>query len=65
MLGDVDPDEFRRLRNFSMRLVAFIGVPVTVASMLLAPRTIDFLYGPSFAAASSYSSRLRKGRSAQ
>jgi O-antigen/teichoic acid export membrane protein len=46
-----DPDEFRRLRNFSMRLVAFIGVPVTVASMLLAPRTIDFLYGPSFAAA--------------
>ena len=31
--------------------IALIGVPVTVGSLLLAPRTIDFLYGPSFAAA--------------
>ncbi len=46
-----DPEQFRHLRNFSMRLIAFVGVPVTVASLLLAPRTIDFLYGPEFAAA--------------
>ena len=46
-----DPGKFRHLRNFSMRLIAFVGVPVTVASLLLAPRTIDFLYGPEFAAA--------------
>lgn len=45
------PEEFRRLRDLSLRLVALIGVPVTVGSLLLAPRTIDFLYGPSFAAA--------------
>ena len=31
--------------------MALIGVPVTVGSLLLAPRTIDFLYGPSFAPA--------------
>ena len=46
-----DPGEFRHLRNFSMRLIAFVGVPVTIASLLLAPRTIDFLYGAEFAAA--------------
>ena len=45
------PADFRRLRDLSLRLVALIGVPVTVGSLLLAPRTIDFLYGPSFAAA--------------
>jgi O-antigen/teichoic acid export membrane protein len=45
------PDEFRRLRNVSMRVIAFIAVPVTFASLLLAPRTIDFLYGPNFAPA--------------
>ncbi len=43
------PDEFRRLRDLSLRLVALVGVPVTVGSLLLAPRTIDFLYGPEFA----------------
>lgn len=45
------PEEFGRLRDTSLRLVALIGVPVTVGSLLLAPRTIDFLYGPSFAPA--------------
>ncbi|MGY1620131.1 flippase [Geodermatophilus sp. SYSU D00691] len=43
------PDEFARLRDLSLRLVALIGVPITVASLLLAPRTIDFLYGAEFA----------------
>jgi O-antigen/teichoic acid export membrane protein len=43
------PEEFGRLRNLSMRLVALIAVPVTVGSLLLAPRTIDFLYGDRFA----------------
>ena len=42
------PEEFRRLRDTSLRLVALIGVPITMGSLLLAPRTIDFLYGPSF-----------------
>jgi O-antigen/teichoic acid export membrane protein len=46
-----DVTAFRRLRDLSFRLVALIGVPVTVASLLLAPRTLDFLYGPEFAAA--------------
>jgi len=41
--------EFGRLRDLSMRLVALIAVPVTVGSLLLAPRTIDFLYGDDFA----------------
>jgi O-antigen/teichoic acid export membrane protein len=41
--------EFRRLRDVSLHLVAWIGVPVTIGSFLLAPRTIDFLYGPAFA----------------
>jgi O-antigen/teichoic acid export membrane protein len=31
-----------------MRLVALISVPVTVGSLLLAPRTLEFLYGRSF-----------------
>jgi O-antigen/teichoic acid export membrane protein len=43
------PAEFGRLRNLSMRVVALIAVPVTVGSLLLAPRTIGFLYGASFA----------------
>jgi O-antigen/teichoic acid export membrane protein len=34
-----------------MRVIALIGVPIAVASVLLAPRTIDFLYGPAFAPA--------------
>ncbi len=44
-------EEFRRLRDISLRLVALIGIPVTIGSLLLAPRTIEFLYGPSFAPA--------------
>jgi O-antigen/teichoic acid export membrane protein len=46
-----DKAEFRRLRDVSLRAIAFIGIPVAVASMLLAPRTIDFLYGDRFAPA--------------
>ncbi|RBY93951.1 hypothetical protein DQ244_00830 [Blastococcus sp. TBT05-19] len=45
------PDEFGRLRNLSLRVLAFIALPVTCASLLLAPRTLDFLYGPEFAPA--------------
>ncbi len=45
------PDEFRRLRDVSLRLIALIAAPVTCGSLLLAPRTIDFLYGPDFAPA--------------
>jgi O-antigen/teichoic acid export membrane protein len=44
-----DRKEFGRLRDMSLRTIAFIGIPVAVASLLLAPRTIDFLYGPDFA----------------
>jgi O-antigen/teichoic acid export membrane protein len=45
------PAEFGRLRDISMRLVALISVPITCGSLLLAPRTIEFLYGRSFAPA--------------
>jgi O-antigen/teichoic acid export membrane protein len=45
------PEEFGRLRDLSMRVIAFLAVPITVGSLLLAPRTIDFLYGPEFAPA--------------
>lgn len=45
------PAEFGRLRDLSMRLVALISVPITCGSLLLAPRTIEFLYGRSFAPA--------------
>jgi O-antigen/teichoic acid export membrane protein len=44
-----DKPEFGRLRDVSLRLIALFAVPVTVGSLLLAPRTIDFLYGPRFA----------------
>ena len=44
-----DKGEFGRLRDISLRTIAYIGLPVAVASLLLAPRTIDFLYGPDFA----------------
>jgi O-antigen/teichoic acid export membrane protein len=44
-----DPARFRRLRDLSLRLVALVGVPITIASLLLAPRTVDLLYGPEFA----------------
>jgi O-antigen/teichoic acid export membrane protein len=43
------PEAFGRLRDISLRLIAVIAVPVTVGSFLLAPRTLDFLYGPRFA----------------
>jgi O-antigen/teichoic acid export membrane protein len=43
-----DKGEFGRLRDISLRTIAYIGIPVAVASLLLAPRTIDFLYGPDF-----------------
>jgi O-antigen/teichoic acid export membrane protein len=43
-----DKGEFGRLRDVSIRVIALIGIPITVASLLLAPRTIDFLYGPDF-----------------
>jgi O-antigen/teichoic acid export membrane protein len=46
-----NPGEFRRLRDLSLRVIALIALPVTCGSMLLAPRTIDFLYGASFAPA--------------
>jgi O-antigen/teichoic acid export membrane protein len=42
------PTEFGRLRDISMRLVALVSIPVTVGSLLLAPRTLEFLYGRSF-----------------
>jgi O-antigen/teichoic acid export membrane protein len=45
------PEAFRRLRDLSMRIIAMISIPVAVASLLLAPRTILFLYGPRFAPA--------------
>jgi O-antigen/teichoic acid export membrane protein len=45
------PKQFARLRDMSLRLIALLAVPVTVGSLLLAPRTIDFFYGPKFAPA--------------
>src|SRR3954471_18203530 len=40
--------EFRRLRDGSFRAIGLMGMPIAVASLLLAPRTFDFLYGPKF-----------------
>jgi len=40
--------EFRRLRDGSVRAIGLLGVPVAVASLLLAPRTFEFLYGQKF-----------------
>jgi O-antigen/teichoic acid export membrane protein len=45
------PREFGRLRDTSMRIIAMLSVPVAVGSLLLAPKTIAFLYGPKFAPA--------------
>jgi O-antigen/teichoic acid export membrane protein len=42
------PQAFRRLRDLSLRLIAMLAAPVTVGSLLLAPRTLDFLYGREF-----------------
>lgn len=44
-------DTFRRLRHASFSAIAFIALPCAVASLLLAPRTFDLLYGPRFDAA--------------
>ena len=41
-------NEFRRLRDGSFRAIGLLGVPVAVASLLLAPRTFHFLYGDEF-----------------
>jgi O-antigen/teichoic acid export membrane protein len=46
-----DRHGFSRLRDVSLRAIACLGMPVLVGSLLLAPRTIDFLYGPDFAPA--------------
>ena len=42
---------FRTLRDASFRTISLIAVPTAVGSFLLAPETIDFLYGPEFAPA--------------
>ncbi|MGH8968375.1 MAG: flippase [Actinomycetes bacterium] len=40
--------DFRRLRYASFSTIGLIAMPVTVACLLLAPRTFQFLYGPRF-----------------
>jgi O-antigen/teichoic acid export membrane protein len=42
------PGDFGRLRDASLRSIGFIAMPIAVASLLLAPRTFDVLYGPRF-----------------
>jgi O-antigen/teichoic acid export membrane protein len=42
------PGDFGRLRDASLRSIGLIAMPIAVASLLLAPRTFDFLYGPRF-----------------
>lgn len=42
------PGELGRLRDASFRLIGVIAMPITVGSLLLAPRTFRFLYGPRF-----------------
>lgn len=42
------PSDFGRLRDASLRSIGLIAMPIAVASLLLAPRTFDFLYGPRF-----------------
>jgi O-antigen/teichoic acid export membrane protein len=42
------PHEVRQLRDASLRLLAAIAVPIMVGSFLLAPRIIEFVYGPGF-----------------
>ena len=42
------PQVYGRLRDLSLRIIAMLSVPVTVGSLLLASRTIHFLYGPKF-----------------
>ena len=41
-------EEFGRLRDASFRVIGVIGMPIMVASLLLAPRTFGFLYGERF-----------------
>lgn len=45
------PQVFGRLRDLSMRIIALLSMPIAIGSLLLAPRTIGFLYGPKFAPA--------------
>jgi O-antigen/teichoic acid export membrane protein len=42
---------FGKLRDASLRLLGAISVPIMVGSLLLAPRIVEFLYGPRFAPA--------------
>jgi len=42
---------FGNLRDASLRLLGAISVPIMVGSLLLAPRIVEFLYGPRFAPA--------------
>lgn len=44
----VRPDQFRRLRDASLRSIGLVAVPIAVGCLLLAPRTFDVLYGPEF-----------------
>jgi len=44
-------EEWEKLWNVEVRLLVYLTVPLVVGGMLLAPRIIDFLYGPEFALA--------------
>ena len=41
-------DDFGRLRDASFRIIGLISMPITVASLLLAPQIFRFLYGQKF-----------------
>lgn len=40
--------ELRRLRDFSLRLLGLVSMPIAVGSFLLAPRILELVYGPGF-----------------
>ena len=42
------PDELRRLRDVSLRLLGFLSMPIAVGSFLLAPRILELVYGGGF-----------------
>lgn len=42
------PDELRRLRDFSLRLLSLVSLPIAVGSFLLAPRILELIYGQGF-----------------
>jgi O-antigen/teichoic acid export membrane protein len=48
-----DTGDLRRLRDASLRLVGAFGVPLMVASILLAPEIVRMIYGPRFDGASA------------